>query len=156
MVYVNGDILSPVMDFEERPVIVCHQVNCKGVMGSGLAKQVRERFSWVYDVYKKRCEAGLACLGQVQVCSVLLEAGYLIVNVFGQDGFGRGVCHTNYDALRRAFTYLSQGYSSYVFRIPYKMGCGLGGGDWEIVESIIKETLCDKGVEVEIWRLDCD
>jgi hypothetical protein len=27
--------------------------------------------------------------------------------------------------------------------IPYNMGCGLGGGDWEIVSGIIEETLPD-------------
>jgi len=38
-------------------------------------------------------------------------------------------------------------------RIPYKIGCGLGGGDWSIVSRIIQEELVDKGIPVEIWRL---
>lgn len=154
MVYVNGDILTPVTD--DRPTIVCHQVNCKGVMGSGLAKQVRAKLPGVYEVYKEKCDAGFAHLGQVQVCSAILTSGYLVANVFGQWGYGTEKRHTDYEALRNAFTYLAEAYSQYAIRIPYKMGCGLGGGDWEIVESIIKETLCDKGIEVEIWRLDCD
>jgi len=152
MVYVNGDILTPVTD--DRPTIVCHQVNCKGVMGSGLAKQVRAELPGVYEVYKEKCDAGFARLGQVQVCSAILTTGYLVANVFGQWGYGTEKRHTDYEALRNAFTYLAEAYSQYTIRIPYKMGCGLGGGDWEIVESIIKETLCDKGIEVEIWRCD--
>lgn len=151
MVYVNGDILTPVMN--DRPTIVCHQVNCKGVMGSGLAKQVREKFPGVYGSYKGRCEAPYDNLGQVQICSVLSETGYLIANVFGQRNYGGALKNTDYRALRKAFSFIADAYPLYTIRIPYKMGCGLGGGDWAIVEEIILETLHDKGVNVEIWRL---
>lgn len=39
--FVNGNILT----FPERDedTIICHQVNCKGVMGAGLAKQIRDK-----------------------------------------------------------------------------------------------------------------
>ena len=36
--------------------IICHQVNCQGVMGSGIAKQVREKYPNVYNSYKKACD----------------------------------------------------------------------------------------------------
>ena len=49
---VNGDILIP--ETRGRKVIVCHQVNCKGVMGAGLAKQIRDTCPGVFDSY--RCE----------------------------------------------------------------------------------------------------
>lgn len=39
--FVNGDILT----FPERDgdTIICQQVNCRGVMGAGLAKQIRDK-----------------------------------------------------------------------------------------------------------------
>ena len=37
--FYDGDIFSPNKTGHE--LIVCHQVNCKGVMGAGLALQVR-------------------------------------------------------------------------------------------------------------------
>ena len=37
--------------FDSDADIICHQVNCQGVMGSGVAKEVRERFPNVYEQY---------------------------------------------------------------------------------------------------------
>lgn len=34
-------------------IVICHQVNCQGVMGAGLAKQIRIRWPEVYVDYKK-------------------------------------------------------------------------------------------------------
>ena len=50
VVYKECDI------FDSGADIICHQVNCQGVMGSGLAKQIRERYPIVYEEYKKWCD----------------------------------------------------------------------------------------------------
>ena len=47
--------------FDSNAHIIAHQVNCQGVMGSGVAKQVKERFSsldyghleYVFDCLRK-------------------------------------------------------------------------------------------------------
>lgn len=52
MTEINGDILT--IPTDGRPTVVCHQVNCKGVMGAGLAKQIREKHPEVYEAYKKK------------------------------------------------------------------------------------------------------
>lgn len=84
---------------------------------------------------------------------------YNIASIFGQDQYGRNGCFTDYDALRKAMEPIRvmatpfPAYPLTTVRIPYKMGCGLGGGDWSIVLSIIQEELVDRGIPVEIWRL---
>ena len=47
MIITHGDVLNT----DCR--IVAHQVNCQGVMGGGLARQIRDRY---LDVYTKYCE----------------------------------------------------------------------------------------------------
>ena len=37
-------------------IVICHQVNCQGVMGAGIAKQIRARWPEVYEDYKKTIE----------------------------------------------------------------------------------------------------
>lgn len=151
---VEGDILSAADDPLGRYVLVCHQVNCKGVMGLGLAKQIRERYPQVYAEYKKRCRSvdqSSDLLGSVQTISLIKQAGYAVVNIFGQDSYGRNGVYTDYGALRNAFSALASVVSGAVIRIPYKMGCGLGGGHWPTVLQIIRETLCPY-CEVEIWE----
>lgn len=160
MKLVLGDILEPNED--DKDVIVCHQVNCQGAMGAGLGKQVRQMHPSVYASYKEKCaqiKAGFGGLGDVQFCSALDEAGYIVANVFGQDRYGRWVDkhgnrvrYTDYAALRKAFTHIAQRFPTHTVRIPHFMGCGLGGGDWKTVKKIIEETLVANGVSVEIWQ----
>lgn len=153
---VVGNILTP-NTATERGVMVCHQVNCKGVMGAGLARQIKEKHPEVFSIYRDKCSqiaVGIGGLGDVQFCSVVADAGYIVANVFGQDGYGRSKRHTDYSALRKAFERIAVGFPTYTIRIPYLMGCGLGGGDWQVVSEIIEETLVAAGVDVEIRKFD--
>lgn len=150
---VIGDILTP--NKENKGIIVCHQVNCRGVMGAGLALQVKTMYPDVYDTYRDKCRqiaVGIGGLGDVQFCSVIAEAGYIIANVFGQYRYGRGKRYTEYDALRKAFGKIAMSFPTYTIRIPYRMGCGLAGGDWKVIYGIIEETLVAAGLDVEIWH----
>ena len=58
---INGNILDAKTDF------ILHQVNCQGVMGSGVAKTLRQYenglFQLYYLMYNKVTEAGFSLLG---------------------------------------------------------------------------------------------
>lgn len=149
---ILGDILTPVTN--DEAVVVCQQVNCCGVMGAGLARQIKNRFPYVYSAYLKKCREEENNLGTVQIVSCVYSAGYIIANCFGQDNFGTDKQYTDYEALRKCFIYLNNAFSNTTIRIPYKIGCGLGGGDWEVVLSIIDECFNNSTNVVEIWRLD--
>ena len=141
--YHTGDIL------ESGASIIAHQVNCKGVMGAGLAKQIRDRWPHVYTVYKDSTDLrGSSMLGK---CLLVFCGTQAVANLFGQDGYGRDKQYTNYTALRSALRQLARiGTSSIAF--PYGMGAGLGGGDWDTVLRIIKEEFSDYSGEIQIWR----
>ena len=152
-----GDILTPVK--AGKPTLVCHQVNCKGVMGAGLAWQIRSRFPNVYDAYHLLCRSVVASgrktsdmLGSVQYISAEEEAGYTVANLFAQDGFGTGKRQTDYCALRKALADIADRCPQYTVRIPYGMGCGLAGGDWGVVSNIIMQELECKVHRLEIWK----
>ena len=157
----RGDILSP--NKTGHDVIVCHQVNCLGVMGAGLAKQMREKFPLMYLAYKRECYSTAdkkSLLGEGLTYSVVYNGyEYTIANIFGQEQIGIGRCYTDYGALRKALQTVRciasplPGRAAWRVRIPYKMGCGLAGGDWNVVRSIIQEELVDKGIIVEVWKL---
>lgn len=153
MIERKGNILKNLPD--DGSVVICHQVNCRGVMGAGLAKQVREAYPDLYEEYRKLCKSHAGhtdkLLGGVMFWAI--ENGNLIANLFGQDGYAFGGVHTDYNALSNAFALLAQKYPDKTIRIPCRIGCGLGGGDWEKVRQIICETLIDKGVYVELWSL---
>lgn len=118
--------------------IIGHQVNCKGVMGAGLALQIKNAYPEAFELYKKACMDGRLTLGKMQL--IQLTDNLYLANLAGQDGYGKGL-QTNYDALKKALISLhelNQILGSVPY-LPYNMGCGLAGGDWSIVEDLIYE-----------------
>jgi hypothetical protein len=106
--------------------IIARQFNCKGEMGAGLAKKLRERYPVVYSHYRAKTWA----LGDVQL--VRVSGSLRVANVAGQDNYRHrpGVRCTSYSVLRRGVAVvhaetLKLGVEGY---IPYLIGCGLGGG----------------------------
>jgi O-acetyl-ADP-ribose deacetylase (regulator of RNase III) len=134
---LKGDLLDCKCDY------ICHQVNCQGVMGSGIAKQIRERFPEVFVSYASLCGRlkPEQLLGQIDIVNV--DAPYNVINIFGQLDYGYdGARRTSYIALRDALSRI-KAVVPYGMTIgfPKFIGCGLGGGDWSKVYKIIEETL---------------
>ena len=136
--------------------IIAHQTNCVGVMGAGVARQIRDKLlSGVeYDSYRKLCaKHGSSLLGTVQCLSA--KNGKIIFNLFGEDvPTGQGL-DTDYAALKRAMRELKTYAEAYDMSIsmPGLIGCGLAGGDWEIVYEMINDVFGDSKVMVEICYL---
>ncbi len=122
--------------------IIGHQVNLQGVMGSGLALQIKNKWPSVFTRYTEWVEQG-ASLGDVLMVPVSDETTFLYVaNLAGQDNYGSRGCDTDYDGLKEALIKLGlfSRYHSAQIYLPYKIGSCRGGGDWNIVEDIILET----------------
>lgn len=144
--------------FESGADVICHQVNCQGVMGSGIAKQVREKYPNVYKEYKIMCSIynPKALLGIVQFVGTdkMYNTSFLgIFNLFGQESFGYdGKCYTDYVALYKCFEKVKENTmdDKYTIAIPYLMSCHRGGGDWNIVYKMIEEVFADSDCEVLI------
>ena len=153
IIYKTGNVLDAQTD------IIAHQVNCQGVMGAGLAKQVRNKYPQAYREYQEECmfEHTINLLGKCQLIKV--DDSKWIANLFGQDDYGRDKRYTNYEAIYTALSdlavqMLDNGMESVA--IPYKMSCGLAGGDWNIILAMI-ESPCIFGntnITVEIWKLN--
>ncbi len=116
---------------------ICHQVNCRGVMGAGLALRIRTKFPAAYDAYRRHYRD--LHVGMIQ--PVRINEALYVVNIAGQDGYGRDRQYTDYDGLRTALRKLNGWARSRNLQIylPKGMGCSLAGGDWSIVSAIITE-----------------
>lgn len=153
----SGDVLKSGAD------IICHQVNCKGVMGTGLALQVKKQNPKLFQEYRLVCTRhGSDNLGVAYVLPIDRELyepvakQHFIANCFGQDGYGRDKRYTDYDALRRALDMVCKwatAYEKHSIAIPHGIGCGAAGGDWDIVRTMIQEVFENSGLAVSIWKL---
>jgi O-acetyl-ADP-ribose deacetylase (regulator of RNase III) len=139
--------------FESGADYILHQVNCQGVMGSGVAKQVKDKFPKVYDEYKKWCNTIPldVLLGHAQFVNTQEDYNTSfkgIINLFAQNNFGYdGNRYTNYDALRNSLEWVKGCvFSNKTIAIPYLMSCHRGGGDWNVVYKMIEEIFKDHNV----------
>lgn len=143
--------------FDSKAQIICHQCNCQGVMGSGVAAEVKKRYPEAFNSYRKDYENGKLELGYVNFADI--NATQTIANMCAQDNYGyNGALYTNYDALQSCFDTVALVCSVKdpvpTIALPYKLGCCRGGGDWNIVYKMIENTF--KDFNVEIWRLNND
>lgn len=131
--------------------VIAHQVNCKGVMGSGLAYQIRKHYPKVYAKYRKACALS-DLLGKVQVIST---DNYFVANLFAQFNFGTTQQHTDYNALALCLIKLRDHMLSNnltTLGLPYGLGCGLAGGNWNVVSHIIKDVFTPTDITVYICK----
>lgn len=152
----QGDLLLSESD------IICHQVNCQGVMGSGIAWLIRNKYAEVYIQYLKYCKekkSPLELLGDLLM--VETSTGVVVANLFGQLTYGKGVQHTEYSAVLKGFAgvlvYAEQKAKEQgrVIRvgIPYLLGCDRGGGDWNVLYPEICEIFkTSTTVCLEVYR----
>jgi len=130
-----------------KETYIVQQVNCIGVMGGGLALQIRQKYPSVYRRYREYCEATKARKLLGKVLLVPTDDGKVICNVFGQLTIGTERQQTDYAALSRAFTSLDRIIpKNESVAIPYMIGSGLGGGNWNIIKSMISDIFNDRNV----------
>lgn len=140
--------------------IIAHGVNCQGVMGSGVAKQIKETYPLAYNQYKQLCDTGNVdnsfvfsrfcdptrshpLLGTLQLVD---HGGVMIANLFTQEYYGKdGRRYTDQTSIYKALLHLAYTIKMtpaihQAITIP-KIGCGLGGLHWETdVEPILREV----------------
>jgi len=146
-----GDILTV-----ERGIIV-HGCNARGVMGSGLARQVKARWPRCFEEYRahvllQAC-GGRPCLGDVVPYVVTDEL--IIASAITQETYGRepGKVYVNYAAVKTCFSAVALAAKELQLPVHYPMiGAGLGGGDWSLIERQIDAAL-EPYTEVErtLW-----
>lgn len=148
-----GDVLQAECD------IICHQVNCRGVMGAGVAKQIKEKLlsEDEFKCYQDYCDwLGSNLLGRI-LFHLEKDGHRLIADLFGEDiPTGRGL-DTDYNALeecmRRVEIFARK--KGLTVAIPGLIGCGLAGGDWNhVYNNIIVPIFKDSVVELTIVYWD--
>lgn len=129
---------------------IVHGCNAQGVMGSGVALAVKQKWPNVFANYEN-CGMVLGCAYPVAVTESLV-----VWNAITQESYGAGR-QVSYDAIETCFAGINErvvssklGKADRHIHIPL-IGCDRGGGKWEIVRSIIENTVT---VPVTLWKLE--
>lgn len=145
--YRKGDATLP----PERPAIVAHVCNDKGGWGSGFVRAVSDRFGPKPEACYRAWASGFYGgdsppfeLGEVQFVPVEFDAAgdyaVLVANMLAQAGYCSPSNPTavRYPELECCLSMVSDQAVEMrcAVHVP-RIGCGLGGGDWNVVEGIL-------------------
>ena len=143
--YVNGDI------FRSNADVIVHGCNCFCTMGAGIARQVARYYPQAYTADKKTPCGSKAKLGTYSSWTgqhyFKPERTVTIVNAYTQWKYGGKTRNFSYSALKDVLPKIKNDFAGKTIALP-KIGAGLGGGDWKIIEQIINMVFNDKDVLV--------
>jgi len=137
--YVKGDATQPTGDGNK---IIAHVTNNEGGWGAGFVVAISKR--WKQPEIAYRSWGRPYQLGTVQTIQV--ENDLWVANMCAQNGLGgfiRGAKPlVSYTQLTRCLWQLHKRATvlNASIHMP-RIGAGLGGGDWNVIELIIKDTL---------------
>lgn len=157
--FVKGDI------FESHCFAAVNPVNCVGVMGAGLAKQFKERYPNMFEAYKKYCSSGKMKLGR----------NYIWMNPNGLRSDRRCIDYgefvdiicmpTKYHwkdnsqiewikaGLLDLYNYVKVNYGHGCSIAIPKIGCGLGGLNWENdVKPLIEKIFENLNITIKVYE----
>jgi len=157
LTYQTGDATTP--NGTDARIIV-HVCNDIGAWGAGFVVALSRRWPEPERAYRAWAKGQGDVpfeLGQVQFVTV--ESDLWVANLIGQHDIARkSVCTdrppVRYDAIRtglaRVHHFAWQHQAS--VHMP-RIGAGLAGGDWSVLEGIIRGELTEQGVPVSVYDL---
>lgn len=137
--YKKGDL------FSVKEGVIAHGCNAQGIMGSGVAIQVKRLYPEAYYDYLDMPKT-LGSVGYTPVTPTLSIANCITQEFYGRDPATK---YVSYPAMIEVFRQLNMLHNTPI-HIP-KIGAGLGGGDWEVIERIIKQNA--PLADITVWTL---
>lgn len=122
--------------------VIVHGCNCQNTMGSGIAKEMRERYPEVYEadtIATKQWQNPVAKLGNFSTYATVGKGNpFIIVNAYTQVNFmPRGVDHFEYESFYLILKKLET-FGPAKFGFPY-IGMGLAGGDSKRIIAMLED-----------------
>ena len=151
--YIKGDATQPVGEGNRLIVHICNNI---GGWGKGFVTAISRRWQEPEKQYRAWAKSDENFeLGEVQF--VRVERNIAVANMIAQEGIYKknGIPPIRYEALRSALGKVADfcKANNFVVHMP-RIGAGLAGGDWGIIEQIIQETLSQEGINVTVYDFE--
>ena len=149
--YINGDIFDNIT--ESQPTVLVHLCNDIGAWGKGFVLSLSKYSKKPEQVFKSNYRNGRdSKLGDIQTVEV--SENLTVVNIIGQQGIysRNGRPPIRYSYLQRGLLkvgLIAKEKDAEV--IMPKIGAGLAGGDWKLIEQIIIQELVENGIKTTVF-----
>lgn len=154
--YKVGDLISAAKAGDVD--VIAHGANCHCTMGSGIAPLIKNAFPSVYEADCKTQRGDKEKLGKFSYA--VMDSGLVVFNLYTQYGYNRrnlGLRDLKYDALYDSLVEMKNFLKLHTDgfmtdrKIGFpKIGAGLAGGDWNVIEAMIKSIFWDCDVTIYI------
>lgn len=159
---ITGDLIE--LALQGKFDVIAHGCNCFCTMGAGIAPKIAE----IFECDKYSLENPLFFKGDINKLGVIEHQNYCkftsekiihpkvtVVNAYTQYYAGQNSPGCNipldYSALELCMRKINHVFAEKHIGLP-KIGCGLAGGQWEIVKGIIQKELSDCKVTIVIYN----
>ncbi len=139
---IYGDIFDPKLP-EDR--VIVHGCNAQGVMGSGIALEIKNRYQEAYLTYERhyrQCYSSRtpmlgtvtwATIGKTTICNAVTQQYY------GRD---KDQVYVSYDAVFNTLKAVARGVEGMQVHLPF-IGGGLANGNRPILLEVFKQAFKD-------------
>jgi O-acetyl-ADP-ribose deacetylase (regulator of RNase III) len=146
--YLKGDATSPQ---EPENQIIAHICNDIGGWGKGFVLAISKKWKEPEKAYRNWHKEGTDFeLGQMQLVKV--ENKLWVANMIAQSGINTIQKPIRYEAVLACLEQLTQEALALNASVHMpRIGCGLAGGKWDIIEPFIQQTLIKNEIKTFVY-----
>lgn len=144
-----SEIIGDLVEESEKYDIVIQGCNCQNRMGAGIALFLKNKYPEIYEADTVAFKNGQVKLGATSEW-YNPNINTLFINCYTQfSTAGRfiGKPDVDYTAISNSLRLINSKYPNKSIGVPL-IGCGLAGGNWKKVKSIIQKELKDMDVKI--------
>ena len=154
---IDGNLL----DFPNGIDFIAHSCNTQNVMGAGIARQIKDRYPLAYEADCYAMAEDEVGLGSYSFAWTDATQSKGIYNMYTQDRIG-GKRAVDYEG----FYLTLQNVANHIewqdkhddkistLGLPWMISCGLAGGSWNVIFSMINDILIDRKFKTYIVKYD--
>lgn len=143
--YIEGNV------FESHGSVLVHGCNCFQRMGSGVAKMVKEVYPEAFQADMENSSYGdrakLGTFTHAVTRHYIYKTPLIVVNAYTQFNYGTMQLQVDYGAMSEVMKKVKTMFGDKSISMP-RIGSGLAGGDWTVIEQILNKIFFDKTINV--------
>jgi hypothetical protein len=158
MEVIQGDLLAALKNGEIDYAVHC--CNGQGVMSSGIAKQVKQKYPNTFAAYKRNHEFYTASRSSV-LGTISYDERDCIFNLVGQENYGREKRQGHYGYIAVGLNEIVESillnhndeyHAGITIGLPYRFASDRAGCNWTIIQELI-EAIIGSHFTVKIYKL---
>jgi O-acetyl-ADP-ribose deacetylase (regulator of RNase III) len=152
---INGSLLDATEDY------IIHQCNCISTNAKALAESLFNKYPYA-NTYKYRTKYTCSIPGTISVMGNGQNERY-IINMYSQ--YYPALPKYNNDNTEKRIEWFKECLNKIssieniinkTIAMPYNIGCGAAGGDWNVYYNLIKEWCENNKIYVTLYKLNLD